>query len=217
MPIRRVTIYPLCLLVGASLVTLAAMLHPQLSGDGAEQLATIARSAAWPAIHWAFLFGFPLALTGLVGLAGRHGGTPGDAATRAGLLVGLFAYAAWTTIVTVMLGAGATLAQSYATAAPGPGAAPAVFVYEALRSVGLAAQRVAGFALGIATYLFGRGVLAGGVLPRWLGRFGIAAGLVGLALALAFDARTRADEAAFVLPVAWQLAAAVTMLARRAA
>ena len=55
-------VYPLCLLVGALLAVVAGVLHPDLTGDGAAQLATIAQCAAWRAIHWTFLFSFPLAL-----------------------------------------------------------------------------------------------------------------------------------------------------------
>src|SRR5256885_11983104 len=34
--------------------------HPDLMGDGAAQLTTIAQCHAWRAIHWTFLFSFPL-------------------------------------------------------------------------------------------------------------------------------------------------------------
>src|SRR5881628_1251052 len=68
----RPLVYSLCLLVGALLAGVAAVLHPDLAGDGAAQLTTIAQCAGWRAIHWTFLFSFPLALTGLVGLARVH-------------------------------------------------------------------------------------------------------------------------------------------------
>src|SRR5438309_7751465 len=75
-------VYPLCLLVGALLAVVAGVLHPDLAGDGAAQLTTIAQCAGWHAIHWTFLFGFPLALTGLVGFARMHAATPGENAVR---------------------------------------------------------------------------------------------------------------------------------------
>src|SRR5947207_341422 len=78
----------------------------------------------------------------------------------------------------------------------------------------LAAQRVAGFALGLATTLFGWGILEGKMLPRWLGAAPLAAGGVGIVLALVFREDTKADQAAFVLPVVWQLVTAVVMLRR---
>src|SRR2546425_1694935 len=95
MRLSRPVIYPLALLVGSLLVVAAAVAHPDLQGDGAAQLTLIAQCAAWRAIHWAFLFGFTLALTGLVGLVGMHVGTPGEGAARAGGVVGVFAYGMW--------------------------------------------------------------------------------------------------------------------------
>ena len=210
-PPSRLVMYPLCLVVGSLLVVAAGIAHPALTGDGAAQLVAIARCAGWRAIHWGFLFSFPLSLTGLVGLVGRHAGTPGEGAGRAGLIVGAFAYGAWLLTVAFMGGAGWALARSFATGEPGLAATDAVFLYDMLRPFALAAQRAAAFALGIATYLFGRGVLNGKVWPRWLGAAGVAAGLVGMALALAFGEDTKADQAAYVLPVLWQLVAGAVL------
>jgi hypothetical protein len=78
----------------------------------------------------------------------------------------------------------------------------------------LATQRVAGFALGLSTCLFGWGVVDGKALPRWLGTSGLAAGAVGLLFALVFREDTKADQAAFVLPVLWQLVTGVLLLTR---
>jgi len=205
-------IYPLCLLAGALLAAAAGVLHPDLAGDGAAQLTIIAHTNAWRAIHWAFLFGFPLSLAGLVGLARAQAATPGESAVRAGLIVGSFAYSAWSVIVAFMVGAGWSLAHSFTVADAGMTATRAVFLFDMLHPFGLAAQRVAGFALGLATYLFGWGVVNGKVLPRWLGLAGVAAGIVGIALAAAFPETTKADQAAFVLPVAWQLVTGMVML-----
>ena len=76
--VRRL-VFPLCLLIGALLTIVSGTLHPDLAGDGAAQLTTIAQSDMWRAIHWGFLFSFPLALTGLVGLARAHAGERGRA------------------------------------------------------------------------------------------------------------------------------------------
>src|SRR2546427_8624839 len=78
MTVARRLVFPLCLLVGPLLVIVAGTLHPDLAGDGAAQLAAIAQCSAWRAIHWTFLFSFPLALTGLVGLARVHAGNAGE-------------------------------------------------------------------------------------------------------------------------------------------
>ncbi len=207
-------VYPLCLLVGALLAVIAGVLHPDLSGDGARQLTAIAQCGAWRAIHWTFLFSFPLALTGLVGLARVHAGIAGESAVRAGLIVGTFAYAAWSVTVAFMGGAAASLAHSFTMADPGMTATRAVFLFDMIHPFALATQRAAGFALGVSTCLFSWGVSDGKVLPRWLGGGGVAAGAVGMALALLFREDTKADQAAFVLPVVWQVATAVVTLRR---
>jgi hypothetical protein len=144
-----------------------------------------------------------------------HSGTAGEGAARAGVLVATFAYGAWALVVTFMLGAGWTLAASYLAAAPGLTATHAVFLYDMVRPFALAAQRTAGFALGISTYLFGWAVLRGRIMPRWLGTGAIASGGVALALALAFREDTKADEAAFVLPVLWQVVTGALLLRAR--
>jgi len=215
MRLSRPLIYPLALLVGALLAIAAGAAHPDLAGDGAAQLATIAGSETWRAIHFAFLFGFALSLTGLVGLAGRHTGTPGEGAARSGLIVGTFAYTGWLVVVAFMAGAGWSLARSYVTAEPGLTATHAVFAFDMLHPFALAAQRAAGFALGLSTYLFGWGIVNGKVLPRWLGAGAVAAGAVAMALALAFREDTKADQAAFVLPVVWQLVSGAVLLRAR--
>src|SRR5205809_711381 len=210
--LARLLIYPLCLLVGALLAVVAGVLHPDLAGDGAAQLTSIAPCAGWRAIQWTFLFGFPLALTGLVGLARAHAGNPGESAVRAGLIVGTFAYGAWTVTVAFMGAAGASLAHSFTVADAGMTATRAVFLFDMIHPFALATQRVAGFALGLSTCLYGWGVLDGKVLPRWLATGGLAAGAVAMALALVFREDTKADQAAFVLPVLWQVVTAAVML-----
>ena len=207
-------VYPVCLLFGALLAVVAGVRHPDLMGDGAAQLTTIAQCGAWRAIHWTFLFGFPLALAGLVGLARMHVATPGENAVRAGVIVGTFAYGAWTVTVAFMGGAGWSLAHSFTVADAGMTATRAVFLFDMIHPFALATQRVAGFALGVATCLFAWGVSDGKVLPRWLGTSGLAAGAVAMTLALAFREDTKADQAAFVLPVLWQLVTGVRLLAR---
>jgi len=128
------------------------------------------------------------------------------------VMLATFAYALWVIIVAFMGGAGWALAHSFATADAGMTATRAAFVFDMLRPFALDAQRVAGFALGLATALFGWALLDGKVLPRWLGAGAVAAGGVGIVLALVFREDTKADQAAFVLPVVWQLVSAVVML-----
>src|SRR2546421_5788531 len=201
-------VYPLCLLVGALLAVVAGVLHPDLAGDGAAQLTTIAQCAGWRAIHWTFLFSFPLALTGLVGLARVHAGNPGESAVRAGLILGTFAYGAWTVTVAFMGSAGWSLTDSFTLAEAGMTATRAVFLFDMIHPFALATQRVAAFALGLSTGLFGWGVSQGKVLPRWLGTSGLAAGAVAMGLAPVFRGDTKAGPAALVLPVAGPVVAA---------
>src|SRR5207249_4724021 len=180
LPLARPVLYPLCLLGGSLLVAVAAAAHPDLGGgDGAAQLAVIAHCESWRVIHWAFLFGFALSLTGLMGVVAKHTGTPGEGAARAGVMVGTFACGAWAVLVAFMVGPGWTLARSYVAAEPGLTATHAVFLYDMLHPFALAAQRTAGVALG---------------------------------LALAFPENTKADEAAFVLPVVWQVVTGALLL-----
>jgi hypothetical protein len=209
--LRRLA-FPLCLLAGALLTVVAGVLHPDLPLDGAAQLAAIARQETWRAVHWTFLFAFPLVLTGLVGVVGLHVGAAGERMVRAGLIVATFAYGLWVIIVAFMGGAAWSLARSLTASDAGMTATRAVFVFDMLRPFALVAQREAGFALGIATALFGWGVLEGKVLPRWLGGAGVVSGALGIALALLFREDTKADQAAFVLPVLWQLATGVVLL-----
>jgi len=79
----------------------------------------------------------------------------------------------------------------------------------------LAAQRIGAFALGISTCLLGWGVLGARMKPRWLGWAGVASGVIAIALAVLFGEATKADQAAFVLPVLWQFVTAVVLLAER--
>src|SRR5438105_15169158 len=96
MACSRRLVYPLCLLAGSLRAVVAGVLHPDIAGqDGPSQLAAIAQSRAWPAIHWAFLFSFPLALLGLVGVVGRHVGTAGERPARAGVVLATVAYSLW--------------------------------------------------------------------------------------------------------------------------
>src|SRR5213592_4273755 len=214
MTVSRSLVFPLCLVAGPLLVIVAGTLHPDLAGDGAAQLTTIAQCRAWRAIHWTFLFSFPLALTGLVGVARIHAGSSGENAVRAGLITATFAYTAWMVIVAFMAGSGWALAQVFTQADPGMTATRAVFVYDMIHPFALATQRVAGFALGLSTCLFGWGVVDGKALPHWVGTSGMGAGAVAMAFALGFPENTKADQAAFVLPVLWQMVTGAVLLAR---
>lgn len=207
--------YGLCLLAGALLFGVAGLMHPLLQGDGAAQLTTIAATPAWRAIHWSLLFGFPLMYVGLVGVALRHGETPGSAPARAGILLGAFAFAVWALNVLFMVGAGWALARAHAAADTGLAGTHAVFAYDMLHPAGLAAERLATFMLGLVAYVFGWAVLNGRVYPRWLGWAAFAVAVVNAAVAVAFDEFSPNLFYAQALFVAWLAATAVVMLAER--
>src|SRR5207253_7154684 len=130
MTVARRLVFPLCLLVGPLLVIVAGTLHPDLAGDGAAQLAAIAQCSAWRAIHWTFLFSFPLALTGLVGLARVHAGNPGESAGRAGLIVAPVADGGWAVTVAPMGAGGAARADGATVADAGTSLTRAVGVFD---------------------------------------------------------------------------------------
>src|SRR5437879_6588214 len=68
---RRSPVHPLCLLVGALLFGSAGLAHPSLTGAGPRQLAVISATPGSRTTHWALLFGLPVMVPGLAGLA-RH-------------------------------------------------------------------------------------------------------------------------------------------------
>lgn len=212
---RRSAFYALCLLVGALLFGVAGLFHPVLRGEGASQLATIARTPQWRLIHWSLLFGLPLMLTGLAGFVEQHRETPGAGPARAGFVIATFAFAIWGLNILFMAGAGTHLAATYSASEPGLASTHAVFLYDMLHPFGLAAERFATFALGLAFYLLGWAAWNGRVVPRALawGAFGVGAACMAIALAVA--------ETSVLLfygqgaAVTWMAAAGAMLLIRR--
>jgi len=214
---RRPLFYGLCLLAGSLLVGIAGSRHPLLTGDGAAQLATVAATAGWRAIHWALLFGMPLMYAGLIGVALRHTDTPGSAPARAGVWLAGFAFAVWALNVLFMVGAGWHLAHAYTTSDKALTATHAVFVYDMLHPAGLAAERLATFALGLVAYVFGWAILNGKVYPRWLGWAAFAVAVANGAVALVCSEMSPTLYYTQALFVGWLLATAVVMLTERRA
>ena len=202
-------------MIGAVLFGVAGLIHPILRGDGAAQLATVARTDAWRAIHRSLLFALPLMLTGLAGFGLRHEDTPGAGPARAGLIVVTFGFAAWMVNILFMSASAWQLAQTYARAEPGLAAIHAVFVYDMLHPFGLAAERLATFTIGTAFYLFGWAILNGRMYPRWLAGGAFAAGAVCMAIPLLFHETSVLLFYGQAALVAWMAAAGVVMLARR--
>ena len=173
---RRSPFFGLCMVAGALLIGIAGLFHPVLSGDGAAQLGVIARTAVWRTMHWALAFGLPLLYAGLIGVALRHSDTPAGNQARAGVMLAAFAFALWAINILFMAGAGTQLAHAYIVAEPGLTATRAVFLYDMLHPFGLAAERLATFALGLSLYVYGWTVINGRAWPRWLGWAAISVG-----------------------------------------
>ena len=214
---RRPLFYGLCLLSGSLLLSVAGLVHPRLVGEGAAQLATVAATTGWRAIHWALLFAFPLMYVGLIGVALRHGDTPGSAPARAGILLGAFAFGVWTLNVLFMVGAGWQLAHAFATSDKALTATRAVFLYDMLHPAGLAAERLATFTLGLVAYVFGWAILNGQVCPRWLGWAAFVVAATNAAVAVGFNEFSPNLYYGQALFVTWLVATAAVMLTERRA
>jgi hypothetical protein len=212
---RRPVFYGLCLLVGSLLVGIAGLNHPILSGDGAAQLATVARTSHWRLIHWSLLFGLALMYAGLVGVALRHGETAGAIPARAGVAIGAFAFSVWAINILFMVGAGWQLAHVYSASDRGLTGTHAVFIYDMLHPMGLAAERLATFMLGLVAYVFGWTIRNGGIWPKWLAWLAWLVAVVDGAVAVAFSEFSPNLFYGQALFVTWLAATAVVMLAER--
>lgn len=210
---RRPLFYGLCLLVGSVLFGVAGLEHPFLRGDGVAQLQTIAATPGWRIIHWSLLFGFPLMLAGVLGVVTRHLDTPGASMARAGAVMAAFGFLTWMLNVLFMVGAGWQLAQAYQVTNFGLTATQAVFVYDMLHPVGLAAERVATFTMGLSLYFFGWAVWNGKTYPRWNAWLAFFAGAVSLLVGLFSDETSQTLYYAQALIVVWLALTGVVMLA----
>lgn len=193
----------------------AGLMHPMLSGDGAAQLETIARTDYWRTIHWLLLFGLALMYAGLIGVTLRHNDTMGSAPARAGILMGGFAFAVWSLNILLMVGAGWHLAHAFTTSDKALTSTHAVFLYDMLHPAGLAAERLATFMLGIVAYMFGWAIRNGGIYPRWLAWAAFAVALANGAVAVVFSEYSPSLFYGQALFVIWLAAMAIVMLAER--
>src|SRR5712691_11408365 len=176
---RRPLFYGLCLLVGALLFGIAGLNHPMLSGDGAAQLATIAKTG------------------------------------RAAVRMGAFAFSVWSLNILFMVGAGYQLAHAYTASDAGLTGTHAVFIYDMLHPVGLAAERLATFMLGLVAYMFGWAIRNGGVWPKWLAWMAWVVAVVDGVVAVVFSEFSPIMYYGQALFVLWLAVTAVMMLADR--
>jgi hypothetical protein len=196
------------LLAGSLAFGAAGLRHPFLTGDAATQLATIAHTPHWRLIHWTLLFAFPLMQTGVLGLVARHLDTPGASLLRTGAMLTTFGLGVWALNVLLMEGTGWTLAQTPTD----PGAQA---IYAAVHPFGLAAERLATFAMGLALIVLGRGVRVGKRFGRWLAEMGTATGVINLAVAVLVSETSQVLYVGQAVIVAWLAAAALAMLVER--
>ncbi|PYO87046.1 MAG: hypothetical protein DMD66_11605 [Gemmatimonadetes bacterium] len=212
---RHPLFYGLCWLVGSLLFGIAGLNHPLLSGEGDAQVATVARTSVWRLIHWLLLFGLAFMYTGLVGVALRHTDTAGSTPARAGVAVGALAFSVWSINILFMVGAGWQLAHAYTASDAGLTGTRAVFVYDMLHPMGLAAERLATFMLGLVAYMFGWTIRNGAIWPKWLAWIAWGVAVVDGAVAVVFSEFSPNLYYAQALFVVWLAAAAVVMLADR--
>ena len=203
---------PLCLLVGAVLIAVNGVRHPMLDGDGASQLAIIAATPAWRTIHWGFLFGFALVITGLAWLASRYRNTEGEGAARAGICLATFGYAVFAAGVVFMAGAGTALADAMRRADLGLTGTHAVFIYDMLHPFAQSALRTGAFAISLATGAFGWALVTDRTQPKVLGYLGVAAGAIGAAVAIALDEAAYHTVLGAALATVWQIVIAIVAL-----
>ena len=212
---RRPLFYGFCLLVGVLLFGIAGVMHPMLTGDGAAQLTTIARTSNWYLIHWALLFGLAFMYAGVIGVALRHNDTPGATPGRAAVRMGAFAFSVWSINILFMVGAGYQLARAYTASDTGLTGTHAVFVFDMLHPMGLAAERLATFMLGLVAYMFGWAIRNGRVWPLWLAWMAWVVAVVNGAVGLVFSEFLPYMYYAQALLVIWLTATAVVMLTER--
>lgn len=211
----RPVFYGVCLLAGAALFGVAGLHHPILAGDGAAQLQQIAAEPSWRLIHWALLFGLALMYAGLIGVTLRHHDTPGSAPARAAILLGAFAFAVWALNILFMVGPGWYLAAAYTRSDTGLTGTHAVFVYDMLHPMGLAAERIATFMLGIVAYMLGWAIRNGRVWPSGIAWGWWVVALANSAVAVVFSELTPNMFYGQALLVLWLAATAVVMLTER--
>lgn len=212
---RRPLFYGFCLLLGVLLFGIAGLLHPVLTGDGAAQLAMIARTKNWYLIHWALLFGLAFMYAGVIGVALRHNDTPGATPGRAAVRMGAFTFSVWSLNILFMVGAGWQLAHAYSASDTGLTGTHAVFIYDMLHPMGLAAERLATFMLGLVAYMFGWAIRNGGVWPKWLAWMAWLVALTNGAVAVVFSEYSPIMFYGQALFVVWLAAIAVVMLVER--
>jgi hypothetical protein len=130
-------------------------------------------------------------------------------------LIGAFAFAVWSLNILFMVGPGWQLAHAYTASDTGLTGTHAVFVYDMLHPMGLAAERLATFMLGLVAYTFGWTIRNGGVWPKWVAWMAWGVALVDSAVAVVFSEFSPIMYYGQALFVIWLAATAVVMLAER--
>jgi peptidoglycan/LPS O-acetylase OafA/YrhL len=129
--------------------------------------------------------------------------------------MGAFAFSVWSINILFMVGAGWQLAHAYTTSDTGLTGTHAVFIYDMLHPMGLAAERLATFMLGLVAYMFGWAIRNGAIWPKWLAWAAWSVAAVAGVVAVAFSEYSPFMYYAQALFVVWLAASAVVMLAER--
>ena len=123
------------------------------------------------------------------------------------------AFAVWSLNILFMVGAGHQLASAYTRSDTGLTGTHAVFVYDMLHPMGLAAERLATFMIAIVAYMLGWAIWSGGIYPRWLAWAAFVVALVNGAVAVVFNEFSSNMFYGQALFVIWLAVSALLMLA----
>jgi hypothetical protein len=165
----------LLLLAGTLLFAVGAACHPHLMGSPEAQLATIADSAHWRAIHLALATGSALVICGVWCYALPERPAQERTLTIAALVLFTVGQAVNALNTIYMTGAGATIAALHAAGTPGM---PVLF--QATHPFGLVAARFGNLVVALSALLLGWLGTHDRTDPRWLGILAWIAGVVGL-------------------------------------
>lgn len=198
----------LALLVGTALLGVGALMHPLLTGDATAQLAHIAATPHWRAIHLVMLAGAGLVIAGIwVRLLLEV------SEERMSLLTALTLVTVGETInalnIVYMAGAGTHLAEQFLA-----GNVAAVGLYDATHQIGLMAARFGNYIVALGAIMLGWAEWHCALAPRLLSALAWLAATVGLTGVLLFDEASRFTLAAVAALSGWQLATAICALRR---
>lgn len=166
------------IVLGLALIAAALIPHPPTTDpfDPVGALREIGHTRSWALLHWLGAAGFVAWLTGppALHLILRQRG--GAAFSPYAATIWLSALPIWLAVMVLEAGAMPGLAQAFATAAGDEERARVLLVARPAVAFGLLLGYVGAFLQWMAVALWGVDILRSGILPRWFGWWGSAAG-----------------------------------------